>query len=123
MHPSHADLGYGLVLAGTLVLMALGGVLYTSVMRLRKRLGLLARRLGQICSGEARARAETIGRLSHRMVLFDELIDELEHEIGSLERDRGYEEPAAAFFISFFPNRRLNQLDQRLERLEEVAGP
>lgn len=88
--------------------------------RKRKRLRQIVIRLEPIVHGQTRHRVRFIRRLSLSLFLYEQLVRQLHKQIAAVEEENGIETPELPKHDWIFFEKRLSQIEQRVEKLEEV---
>ena len=90
--------------------------------RKRHRLRHIALRLEQITSGKVRSRVRHVRGLTLSMFMYEQLLQQLLVQIAAVERENGIEPAEFSGRDWYFMEKRLGQLEGRVERLAGVLS-
>ena len=90
--------------------------------RKRHRLRHIALRLEQITDGKVRSRVRHVRGLTLSMFMYEQLLQQLHAQIAEVEREHGIEPVEFSGRDWYFMEKRLGQLEGRVERLAGVLA-
>lgn len=90
--------------------------------RKRKRLRRVVIKLESIVHGEAKQRIHFIRQLTLSLFFYEQLVKQLHEQIAAIEEENGIETSELPKRDWIFFEKKLNQIEQRVEKLEEVLA-
>ncbi|MBT4500720.1 MAG: hypothetical protein HOC74_23515 [Gemmatimonadetes bacterium] len=88
--------------------------------RKRRKIRHIALRLEEITRGKTRLRVRHVRQLTLSTFLYEQLIGQVNDEIAAVEEEHGIEPTELPHRDFFFLERRLRQMQDRVERLAQV---
>jgi hypothetical protein len=88
--------------------------------RKRRKIRHIALRLEEITRGKTRSRVRHVRQLTLSSFLYEQLIGQVNDEIAAVEEENGIQSAELPHRDFFFLERRLRQMQDRVERLAQV---
>ena len=110
-----------LLFSGFVLTFAIIGYLIWDMERKRERIGRLASRVEHLSSGKEKLKIRHLRRLNLSVFFHERVLRDLGIEIEELEHNNGLETAPAERQSKFF-SKKMQNMEERVARLEEVLG-
>ena len=110
-----------LLFLGMAAVLVLLGLFITDLDRKRRQLADMLYRVEPLVDRSRRLHLRNMRGSNSSLFYTDNLLDELEHEVTVVERQKGYAPPTDAGLFSLQPGRRYVSLESRIAELEALS--